>query len=1171
MQCPLCQFDNPEGMKFCGKCGGKLERSCPKCRFKNPLEFRFCGRCGHPLTASVKSPPMDYRQPQSYTPKHLADKILTGRYAIQGERKLVTVLFADVAGFTRLSEHLDPEEVHRIMDGCFKILMDAIHRYEGTVNQFTGDGIMALFGAPVAHEDHAQRACRAALRIQSALKAYGDEVKREYGVAFRMRIGINSGAVVVGAIGDDLRMDYTAVGDTTNLAARIQQTAREGEVWVSGNTHNIISGFFQVESAGRQELKGKAEPQPAYRLIAEHKEIRTRFEAGLSKGITALVGRQSEMESLKAAWEQAKNGEARIIDVVGEAGVGKSRLAYEFLKTIAEEAIILTGVCLQYGKNMNFMPLIQIVRTVFHIEEDMTAKAAEKRIKEKTGADLEKMIPFYSNLLSLEVEDPKFNALNPEGRKFGTFEAVKELLVAVLEEGPLTIFLEDAHWLDRISEEFFGFFSRSIHGRKIFMLTAYRPECKPEWTKGPHYRHLGLEAFSENFSERLLRNILGGVKMEPALEKEIVNKSGGNPFFLEEIVRELMDRKALIRKGNQYISRSPSIRLEIPRTVHGVLLSRMDRLNEDLKRTMQVASVIGRDFAYKILHNIMELRDNLRTHLSNLVEMEVLYEKRLYPELKYIFKHALIQQVAYESLLKQRRKAIHGRIAQAIEKLYAGRLEQHYELLAHHWELSHDPHRSIEYLVLSGEKSNRIQAASSAVDFFTRALNQTKISEKPVRPELLMRIRSGRANPLSSMGKIEESVEDFQEAMRIGRELGEQKKVLNCLAQLPFLLYNTALKDEVPGLCDEGLSLARTLQDKSAEARIAASYAYWRYLWKHTPEYETFLEALKLAKESADPSAIFFISLMLSLQERWRGNPRQSLRYSEGMVERLQSASMIHLASAVSITRGWALTDLGEYNEAIAFQKKWINILERNSIYLILGRVYNGLGWTYSEVYELEQAAFFNNRAIQIAVALQKMPALIYTTAEILAMSEVNLMENKFEMGMIDEAWDRIMQFEKISADPAYDLNRERWQTRMNELKGNILLHRGDTDGAEELGKKCLYRVSKRGFKKYIGRAERLLGRVLLQKKAYEQAEAKFKSALATLEKVENPKQRWITHADLARLYERKQRPDLKRQQWQAAARLVEFTGDSLKENKIRRTFLGAMPTREIVKQASRS
>jgi len=661
MLCPKCQFDNREGARFCKECGEKLELSCPKCNALITPDSKFCDECGHDLSKPKITPPVHYSEPKSYTPRFLADKILTTRSSIEGERKLVTVLFADVANYTSISEKIDPEEVHQMMDGCFKILMDEIHRYEGTINQFTGDGVMALFGAPLAHEDHARRACTAALSIQKAMGEYGEKIKKKTGTDFKMRIGLNSGPVIVGSIGDDLRMDYTAVGDTTNLAARIQQNAYPGEVWVGQETRNIVRDYFLDKPVGEIQLKGKSRLQTTYCMIAERPGVRTRFEAALMRGVTEFVGRGPEMQALQAAFKKSKSGEAQIVDVVGEAGVGKSRLVYEFRESLGDAATFLTGNCIHYGRNISFLPVVDVVKGAFGIAEGMTEEDVLRHIEEKATDHLVSMIPFYRNLLSLKVEDPILDLLDSEGRKFGTFEAVKDLLFKISEKKPLVLFLDDIHWMDKISEELFTYISRSFVKSRILMIATYRPEGAPTWAQGAHYQRLGLETLSAKSSIRLVRNILGGVALEPDLEKKLTERASGNPFFVEETIRELFDRGDLVRKGDTYVSVKPIDKLEVPSTIQGVLAARMDRLSEDLKKTIQVASVIGKDFAFRILKNTMELGDELRAHLTNLVGLEILYEKVLYPELEYIFKHALTQEVAYESLLKQRRKELHGR------------------------------------------------------------------------------------------------------------------------------------------------------------------------------------------------------------------------------------------------------------------------------------------------------------------------------------------------------------------------------------------------------------------------------------------------------------------------------------------------------------------------------
>ena len=446
MQCPQCRFENPDKMQFCGKCGAGLAAVCSTCGFSNPADFAFCGKCGTALASSRQDTPIDYSQPQSYTPKHLVDKILTTRGSIEGERKLVTVLFADVANFTSLSEKLDPEEVHQIMDGCFKILMDEIHRYEGTINQFTGDGVMALFGAPVAHEDHARRACHAALNIRKALEGYGQKIEKECGVAFRMRIGLNSGPVIVGAIGDDLRMDYTAVGDTTNLAARMESRTEPGSILASANTYRLTKNYFEFEPVGRLALKGKEEDQEAFRLIGAG-EVVTRIGASAAKGLTRFVGRKNSMAAVMEAYDKAKSGTGQVLGIVGDAGVGKSRLLLEMRNLLPpEEYMCLEGQCLNYGSAIAYLPILDILRSFFNIHEGEREYVVRKRMKEKVLAldeTLERILPPIQELLGLKADDASFAGLDPREKREKTFEAMRDLFVRMSQDKPLILAVED--------------------------------------------------------------------------------------------------------------------------------------------------------------------------------------------------------------------------------------------------------------------------------------------------------------------------------------------------------------------------------------------------------------------------------------------------------------------------------------------------------------------------------------------------------------------------------------------------------------------------------------------------------------------------------------------------------------------------------------------------------
>jgi class 3 adenylate cyclase/tetratricopeptide (TPR) repeat protein len=1127
--------------------------------------------CGHQLSKLEEVLPIDYSKPNSYTPKFLANKILSNRRLIEGERKLVTVLFADVANYTAMSEKLDPEEVRQIVDGCFRILMDEIHKWEGTITQFTGDGLMALFGAPIAHEDHAQRACYTALSIQKAMGQYSEKVRKERGLEFKMRIGLNSGPVVVGSIGDDLRMDYTAIGDTTNFAARVEQVATPGEVWMSQETRNIIRGYFKEESIGEIPLKGKAQPQHLYRLISDLPDMRTRFAVGLAKGVTDLVGRRPEMEALQSAYERVKNGEAQVVGVVGEAGVGKSRLVYEFQRVLGPDETFFTGICVPYGQNINFLPVIDLVKSAFGLSEGMSEEEVGHRIMERAKNGLAPMIPFYRNLLSLKVDDPRFNVLDPEGRKYGTFEAVKNLLLAMSEGKPLVIFLEDVHWMDKISEEFFTYFSHCIHDHKILMISAYRPEGAPPWAQGTHYQRLGLETLSFDASIRLVRNILGGLPLDPALEKKIVEKTGGNPFFVEEIVRDLLDRGDLVKSGDQYMGNRPIDQLEIPNTIQGVLAARMDRLSEDLRQTMQVASVIGRDFAFRILKNIMELGEELRSRLTSLVGLEILYEKALYPELEYIFKNVLTQEVAYGSLLKQRRQEIHGRIARAIEELYADRLPEHYELLAHHYGRSGNTEKAVEYLMLAGEKSNKNKAVQTACEFFRQALRVVENSHMSLDPDKDKRIHQGLASASVDIGDINAALENYGKAMEVCQRYGVIADEMEILVEIGWARWFTPMtREEAIRSYEEEISRAREVGDKAAESRILSSKGFYLANLGHRYEgYNMVVEAEAMALQSGNPRAVLATRGIRAVSERWLGRPGRTVELTEGATEVVSKMFNLNQLSGLIFIRGLSLAEIGRVEDAITTLQHGIDLCEKFGGTVHLGRLYNTLGYCYGEIHRPEEAWKWNLKSEEITRKLMEqypMTALIF--AEIVAQANVNLMENMFDQGNTEEVWNRIKSFGKESKSPGYNRSRDRWEARLDSLASLILLQREKVDEAEVLITKNLEMSRREHTKKIEGRFSRLLGVVRMKREEFELAISSISEAILILKEVGNPRQLWEAHVSLASVYDRLRRESEAREQWGAAAEVIQKTANGLSDRELREGFLNAKPIRGILAKA---
>lgn len=787
MICPKCKFDNPAGMTFCGRCGTPLSRLCPSCGFENPLDFTFCGKCGYDLRRPAEAVSALRRgEPQAYTPRHLADKILTTKSAMEGERKQVTVLFADVSGFTSISEKLDPEEVHALVNRCLGILLDQVHRYEGTITQFTGDGVMALFGAPIAHEDAPQRGLHAALAIQQALKRYAEELKREQGIEFQMRMGLNTGPVVVGKIGDDLTMEYTAVGDTVNLAARMEQLAEPGAILVAEATHRHTEGYFEFRPLGPVEVKGRREPVRVYEVLGLG-PIRSRIEAAEARGLTRFVGRIPEMEQLMVCHRRVKEGQGQVVGIVGEAGVGKSRLLLEFLRSKERDNLTyLEGRCIHYGESMPYYPFIEMVKRYCAIEDTDREFIYRKKLRDRVlGLDpgLERFLPFLQDLLSLKVEDEAFARMEPEQRRAGTFEAIKTLLIRESEDRPVVLAIEDMHWIDRSSEELLTHLIEGIAQARVLVLCLYRPEYRSRWGELSYYSKLGVDQLSMKTSATLVQSLLEEGKVADDLRDLILGKAGGNPLFAEEVTRSLLDTGAIARSDDQYVlTRKPS-EIEVPDTLQAVIAARIDRLEEALKRVLQVASVIGKDFAFRVLRSILEMEEELRRYLASLQGLEFIYEKRLFPELEYMFKHALTQEVAYNSLLIQRRKEFHKRIAQAMEELYSERIEEYYPMLAHHYRQGEDLEKALHYLSLSGDRALSLYCYQEAIGHYEGALEAlSRLPDNLENKRKGLEIRQGLWFALWALGLPEERAERalrlLREAEKIALEIEDRNKLI---------------------------------------------------------------------------------------------------------------------------------------------------------------------------------------------------------------------------------------------------------------------------------------------------------------------------------------------------------------------------------------------------------
>ncbi len=640
--------------------------------------------------ALAQQAPASERVPVSYTPEHLAKRILTSRSALEGERKHVTVLFADVKGSMELSEQVDPEVWHRILERFFQILAEGVHRFEGTVNQYTGDGIMALFGAPIAHEDHAQRACYASLELRERLAEHARDVKREHGLNFSTRIGLNSGEVVVGKIGDDLRMDYTAQGHTVGLAARMQELASPDTIYLAEATATLVTGYFDLEDLGEFRVKGVSEPVPI-RELQGLSQVQTRFDVSRSRGLTRFVGRDSDMEALEAALEQAGAGNGQVVGVVADAGTGKSRLCFEFVERCrAAGRRVLEAQCVAHGRNISLLPILQLFRDYYGI----TAQDPERTAREKIAGRLlllderyRDALPLLFELLCVPDPDNPAPAMGAEERQRSLFGVLRSLVQREAAEGTTVTLIEDLHWLDAASSAWVEQWVDAIGGSSNLLIVNFRPEYHAAWMQKSWYRQLPLSPLGPEAIRGLISNLLGEDGSLDGVAEAIHTRTGGNPFFAEETVLALIEAGNLEGDRGAYRLVTPVENLAIPATVHALLSARIDRLHERDKHVLQAASVIGKEFAEPILEAVADLpRLDLSEALGVLKAAEFVYEEALYPIAEYAFKHPLTQEVALESQLGERRKRTHAAVARALEEANPERLDERAALLAHHWD-----------------------------------------------------------------------------------------------------------------------------------------------------------------------------------------------------------------------------------------------------------------------------------------------------------------------------------------------------------------------------------------------------------------------------------------------------------------------------------------------------
>jgi len=1171
VRCTQCQFENPQGMRFCGQCGSPLAPRCPQCGAEAPAGFKFCGQCGAslqgpggtatpPTAASAPASERAPGRPAAYTPRHLAEKILRARSALEGERRQVTVLFADMAGFTSIAERLDPEEVHGLIDRCFELITAEVHRFEGTINQYTGDGVMALFGAPVAHEDSPRRAVHAALGIQRALRGLSAELEKDRGLALQMRVGIHTGPVVVGKIGDDLRMDYTAVGDTTNLAARLQQTALPGTVVVSDATHRLVAGFFESRDLGDLAMKGRA-PAHAFEILRARGR-RARLDVAVERGLTPLVARGAELDTLVGLFRQVKGGHGQVVSIVGEAGIGKSRLLLEFRRRLAEageEATWIEGRCVSFGQSIPFLPLIDQLREGFGIQEfdgepEIVAKV-EHRMRELGG--LEEHIPYVRYLLSVDAGDPAITGMDAASRRKKSLDAVRALGLRGARVRPIVFVFEDLHWVDTSTEEHIGLLVDSLAGVPIMLVLTYRVGYTPRFGTRSFHTTITLSGLSDEETLALAGRVLGAEGFPAGLRDALIEKAGGIPLFVEEVTKTLLDLGVLRRDGDGYRMVKRLDEVSVPETIQEIIMARLDRLGEDGKRTVQLASVIGRQFLHRLLERVTGLTGELEGLLRELKALEIIYEQGLLPEPAYIFKHAVIQDVAYHSLLVQRRKELHRAVGLAIEELYPDRLAEHDGELAHHFFHAEEWQKAVEYADRAARRAGDAFANAEARDHYARALEAARRMAPPLAPPQLAGLQSRRGAVLMVLGEYEQAVEAYEDAGRLARTAGDRRleaETLTALGEVHNFYHQPARALEY---LDQSLAVAREIGDRPLQAACLTTIALTRAAgFGQLVETEAEVdEALRLVPEIAAPRARARVLVYAGSVLQWRGEYDRALTCLRQGTEMSQAAHSGFLENFATFHTCSVYVALGRYEDALRAYRALREYAEASGDRFALVRSANSPGSVHLDLFDLPEAMRIGLEGDEVAQKVFPWPEPRAHSLLKVALAHLGGGEH----GLAEEFLDRTAAL--LDADI---WGRWRWHIVLLRARGELALARGRLDEAWRWASESEEMAARCGARKHVASAQRLKGEVLVAGDRLREAVEPLEGAIALAASLGTPRELWGASAVLGAVCERLGRDADAARHYGQAALTIDGIASRLTTPSLRQSFLGAEPVRAV-------
>ena len=892
MRCPKCQFENPDEKKFCRECGAKLVLACPRCAAEILSSDKFCGDCGYELNKSAEAIPPRKKEPGPIISGSPTEKITPTIIPAEGERKHVTVLFSDLTGYTTMSEKLDPEEVKEITTRIFGEVSKIVGKYDGFIEKYAGDAVMAIFGVPSAHEDDPIRAVKAAREIHELVDSVSPEVESKIGQSISMHTGINTGLVVTGEVNMG-RGTHGIAGDTINTASRLSNLAKPGEILVDVNTCSQIEGHFTCGHSETTTVKGKEQPVQAHKVLSQReKPFATRRLSGVRAD---LVGRKVELAELSEAVENLRAGKGRIFSIYGDAGTGKSRLVEEFKATIDQEEIQwLEGHAYAYAQNIPYFPMIDLLNRVFQIKESDPVESVKEKLEsgiEQLVGKKQNIIPYVGVLYSLSYQE--LEEVSPEFWKTHIKKAIQIILTALAKRAPTIFFLEDLHWADSSFVELLRHACLEIREPAI-VLCVYRPSFNlftshQVSSLGNFYQEMQLEDLSRSESQEMVQLLLETEKIPSDLRGLVQGKAEGNPFYLEELINSLIESETLVQDDGNWRLAKPISEVDISSSIHGLISGRLDRLRKETKRILQEASVIGRSFLFEILKKITELDNRIDGELRVLERLDLIRTRSLLPDLEYMFKHALTQDVVYNGLLKKERQKIHEQIGLVIEQLFQDRLPEFYETLAFHFSRCPSVNKAVDYLVKSGEKCLARFTVEEAHQYFRQAYDILALKEDKSEAEkvILIDLLNSWGYAYYYTGEIKEWITLLEHHQSIVESMEDKARIGMFYTWFGCALI-TACK---PNKAYEYLFRAKELGEQAGAKKVvgyACTFLSWACLW--SGDFENGMtygiQAQNISKSYPSDQYLYFKSLSaISYIYYFQGNPSLLFKGAKQLLE----------------------------------------------------------------------------------------------------------------------------------------------------------------------------------------------------------------------------------------------------------------------------------------------